>query len=431
MAYRNPRFCVLHAARLAGAASITGSVGTPDSTTTIEALRDLRAGRLYRITPASSIVNLDLDRGASAVDRTPIDRLIIPAGHNLATVNGRLRLEETTGGTAIDDADGVAFERTNPGAHTLAYDLTATREQELTLEVLDQASAVELGELVFTRILQPTTGVVPDFDPGRWTRQGADVETIGGQVYTFDLGAARRSFTFQHRRVSGSDLALYQYVWDTARINGNRLWFDHPDSGDVDTIVQACNSVGAWSISGGSGSLVAGYDGTASEALRLTATSTPQCSAFHTFASPLDLRGKYVYVDVKPGQDWFAGGANSLQVVLRTNASNQTIYQLGSILDAKTTPNGNWWRLCIQNAGAAFGSTGPVDLANVATLGVSMDNHAATNTLDIDNVRVIDPLKLPICCEIARMTWRQDSPAPLSASGPTYRIDADLREVTA
>lgn len=83
MAYRAPRYSYVHAARDVGAAAITVS-GTADTDFPEDNLIDDRAGTLFKWSGDLTNPTIDIDLGVGFV--TGIDRLIIPANHNIESI---------------------------------------------------------------------------------------------------------------------------------------------------------------------------------------------------------------------------------------------------------------------------------------------------------------------------------------------------------
>jgi len=82
MAWRNPRYMFQHAARDAGASALTPDPAA-DSDFPIDYLIDDRAGSLFKFGSSSASAKIEIDRGTGTLEA--VDRIIIPAGHNLDT----------------------------------------------------------------------------------------------------------------------------------------------------------------------------------------------------------------------------------------------------------------------------------------------------------------------------------------------------------
>jgi hypothetical protein len=83
MAYRSPRFSYVHAAREVGVAAMTPS-HTAHASFPIDNLIDDRASTLFKYAATQEDPYVDLDLG-SGFD-TGLNRLIIPANHNIESV---------------------------------------------------------------------------------------------------------------------------------------------------------------------------------------------------------------------------------------------------------------------------------------------------------------------------------------------------------
>lgn len=206
MAWRNARYCILHAAREVGAAGI--STGSTFSTTQPkDHLIDNRAGSLTTFTATSSTHYIQIDRGAGA---TAINRLWIPAGHNFAGWDIRLRADDDVAmGSAtllIDPAgDGLSV-----GSGAIDIDFTSNTERYVRLDWPNETTInPALGELLLTITRTLTTGPEPGWTDELTPNTRLQELRGGGQAALVE-GADQRSFELRYRAVSDTtDLALF------------------------------------------------------------------------------------------------------------------------------------------------------------------------------------------------------------------------------
>ena len=95
MAWRNPRYAFQHAIRDSGVSSIT-VIPSADADYPVDYLIDDRAGSLFKFDSSSGSSLIRIDRGAGSLEA--VDRIIIPAGHNLDTKD-----------IIVEDDDNVNF----------------------------------------------------------------------------------------------------------------------------------------------------------------------------------------------------------------------------------------------------------------------------------------------------------------------------------
>jgi hypothetical protein len=149
MAYRAPRYSYVHAARDVGATAISLSTGAAHADYPIDNLIDDRAGTIFKWAASETTPSIIVDLGAE----TGIDRLIIPANHNLESI--RISQDTDVGfpssdplTDAIDVTPGVAID--------IEFD-KAQSEQFLRLRNLT-SDQFYLSQLYFTKINTLATG---------------------------------------------------------------------------------------------------------------------------------------------------------------------------------------------------------------------------------------------------------------------------------
>lgn len=205
MAWRNPQYNFVHAVRTAGAASITptpaAAAGFP-----VDNLIDDRAGSLFKFTSSGAGSTLVIDRGAGSLDA--IDRLLIPAGHN---ITGTIDLE-------ADDNAGFTSPTallTNEAVATGLIDETFASNTERYLKItFDATGTWEITQLIFTEKRTTTRG--PNPLPG-WPDQLIDNTLLfpkaSGVVAALELGADRRRIQYDYRVLESADELVFSDLW--------------------------------------------------------------------------------------------------------------------------------------------------------------------------------------------------------------------------
>lgn len=221
MAYRNPEFGFLHAAADAGVGAITTTnallAGFPK-----DHLIDRRPSSLATFAGFATTHDIRLDRGAAGLEA--VDRLLIPAGHNLDTATS-LQVEKSTTGAFAGEESVIGFLLAPP-AGQLEIDLSPGHtERHLRLK-MNGSGKWSLGQLWYTRRramaeASPATPweepvVVPARVRQTPTRRAASI-----------LGAPRRRYRWRYVGVSGADQVLLDEL-RVATSNGARAFWVWP-----------------------------------------------------------------------------------------------------------------------------------------------------------------------------------------------------------
>ncbi len=226
MSYRAPRYCHVHAIRDVGAAAITVSdTADPDFPKTN--LVDDRAQTRFMWDASYSTPYIDVNLG-SGFD-TGIDRLIIPADHNLTFV--RVGQDDNSGFSSINYL--MANTAVTPGT-LIAIDLTDSSERYLRIFV-NGTGQFYLTQLIYTKIVTIDRGVAladsPDFFKANATR----LEQSTGQSPTIQHGPQQRVIEYNYESpLSGTDLAKMKAL--VADVGMHRpFWVDpHSFAADPD-----------------------------------------------------------------------------------------------------------------------------------------------------------------------------------------------------
>ena len=227
MAYRSPALIFLHALRTAGAASVT--VSNEQAGFTKERLLDDRGGAPFRFNTTAANHFVSVDRGAATTGDERIDRLIIPAGHNLSGASVEV-LASTTGAFGGEETTEHSF---TAAAGVIDESFTAVEERYVRLNIVTSGQW-EFGELVFSKTRAPTRGLEVNFaDP----KQANYVEAtmVTRETYRTVRGPAQRAFLIAWPFLDDTDRTIFD-DWDTETLAGARtFWFLSPD--DADTVL--------------------------------------------------------------------------------------------------------------------------------------------------------------------------------------------------
>ena len=227
MAFRLPRYSFLHALRAAGSSALTVSVAEVTGFPKVRLLDGMHQPLAKFVSGAG--VTFTLDRGAAGLE--VIDRLILPAGHNLAGA--------TTIAVTSDDNSGFTTPTTMLAAVAVAAgqidkNLTGSTERYVRLTVAG-TGAWELPELWFTRY-RVFTDTQNALDP-KWADQYVPslvrANFPSGVTATLELGDPKRAFEFTHRKLSGADLAIYDELAAAIRYGRDAFWIDPPDDTEL------------------------------------------------------------------------------------------------------------------------------------------------------------------------------------------------------
>lgn len=233
MAYREPRFMFLHAAQLAGDAGLSSNETLDADFPKAHAIDGRLEAQVKLDAAAGGDWTLTVDRGAGSLEA--IDRLIIPAGHNLASVAGDLMLE-------ADDNSGFTTPTTlldfTPAAGLIDQSFTSNTERYVRLKRDNAAVVWQLGELYLTRTRQPTRGPVNAWeDP--FVPNVETFQTLAGVTGSEQFGSPRRTFNMVWRGLSGTDLAVFDEL--LSRIGygpGIPFYFDPPEDSEPAIFVE-------------------------------------------------------------------------------------------------------------------------------------------------------------------------------------------------
>lgn len=205
MTWRNPQYSFVHAARTAGAAAISTVPGVAAGFP-VDNLIDDRAGSLFKFTSSGADSKIIVNRGAGSLD--PIDRLLIPAGHN---ITGTINL-------LADDSAGFPDPTTLLSGEAVATGLIdetfALNSQQFVKINFNADGQWQIPQLILTE--KRTTDRGPDPLPG-WSDQLIDNTLLfpksSGVVAALELGVDRRRIEYDYRVLETADELVFAELW--------------------------------------------------------------------------------------------------------------------------------------------------------------------------------------------------------------------------
>lgn len=229
MTWQNFQYAFLHAARDAGAANLFAFSSRADGHPLAFAIDD-RAGSYVTFAAASASQYIQMDRGAAGLEA--IERLIIPAGHNLDGVEVRVRSATDVGITAGVTllVDSVTMDA---GIVDEDFDASST-QQYVRIDFPNDNFKPQITQLVYTRTRTTTRG--PEQGWVDMLRHNTlDFPMESRAIASLSLGADQRFFELAYRDVRDSaDLAVFSEL--LAEVGTSRpFWVDEPFT-DADPI---------------------------------------------------------------------------------------------------------------------------------------------------------------------------------------------------
>lgn len=207
MAWRVPRYSYRHALRTIGVSGITVSPAA-DASFPVYNLIDDRASSFFKFGSSSSAAVIDGDLGA-----TPpvVDRVVIPAGHNLSGATITVSEDDNAGFTS-PNALGTSGTLTSA-----LVDLSFTASSERYVRVAVNGTGTwELPQLYLTQTNTTTRG--PE---QRWadtlTDNVVQFALRSGSVASLELGPDRRTFEYAYRALDATDEAIFAALWSECK----------------------------------------------------------------------------------------------------------------------------------------------------------------------------------------------------------------------
>lgn len=210
MTWRNFQYAFLHAARDAGASAITDNSHGWLTANPKDFLIDDRAGSLATFDSSESDHWIQVNRGSAGLEA--IDRLIVPAGHNFAGADVRVR------SSSVSDFSSDISTHLNTAAAAGLFDPTwsiSTTKQYLRMDWPSDSGAWAIPQLIYTRTRTTTRG--PEQGWGDMLLHNTlDFQKESGSIASLSLGADRRLFELVYRDVVlAADLLVFSDLLET------------------------------------------------------------------------------------------------------------------------------------------------------------------------------------------------------------------------
>lgn len=416
--YQTPSFAWRHAARDGDLVNVSEATtaATPDTW-----LGDNQARRLV-VRSASGAMTIQIDRGA--LSREPLDRLIIPTGHNLS--GRRFTLYESDATYAVLTAvqpysrlRGSAQVNSSATLHggVCVYDFPAMASRYFVLLFAARVTSVaELGEVWLTKKETPTIGFGAEYEYGYETNVLA-ATLRSGALATIERGTQRRTMVASAENLSGTDHDLYVRMMRDTGSHRDPVWID-PTLGGYDTLIDDMQTTpsATWTPTGGTlADSATHYAG--GQSLAITKTAAPGVlQVARTFAT-MDLRGRILRVAIRIsalGAGFTA--TDGIRIYLATTGApaDYSGWQFGTnyILAA-----GVFYTLSIDldsDAAQEIGGDG-ADPARCETITVRAQNAAVSDILYVDDIHTLNKDKEPWLAHLTSTpSWTQSSSVPLA-----------------
>ena len=421
--YQSPSFAWLHAIRDAGASGLA-FVDSITAATPETWLIDNQARRLI-VWSASGTKQINIDRGAGPLD--PVDRLIIPSGHNLqgcaigfySNVSGFGTPTDVLPYSRLRGAVSLTQPTTiHPGVFVL--DFPSTPNRYLSVVIGGNGSLVpQIGELWLTRRETPTVGYETDYEYS--TEPNVAASTLrSGAVSTIERGPTRRTAKVSTWGISGTDRKLYDRMLADCGVARDPVWID-PTFGFYETSIDTMESSPhtSWVTTGGTDSTASGVKFAGSSSLALAAAGAAVVTSTLDFTNA-DLRGCILKLAVQSQTNrTYATATDGFRVTLSTNgaSANSSTWYFGTDI---VTANAVFSMLSIDlDNEAPDASTGNgCDLSSIGRITVTFGRTGVTfpsaQNLYIDDVHYLDKRAEPWCARIADAgAWKQTSNVPI------------------
>jgi len=216
VAYRNPAFISRHYGAEVGVAAISSSVAAAAGFGK-ERLIDYRLGNNFKFSTVAAGHWVEFDLGA--LGGVAVNRLIMPAGHNLVGITINTKSGASSPATTSRGS-------TNAGAGLSDFTLTESTDRYWRIEFGVAASDDwEMPELWLGRYRQTTTGIVQSWE-APWLSPVVRRE-FPSRESMLVTAPARRRWELEHKGLTGTDLAIYDELLPLGV--GVPFWFYPPD----------------------------------------------------------------------------------------------------------------------------------------------------------------------------------------------------------
>lgn len=454
MSYRNPRFSYRHMLRDFGADGIdavdTDAIASGD----LAFLFDERSGAITKwlgtaLKELHIFKNAVVNGAGTTLSIGDLNRVIIPKGHNLQGIRPlQLQLFQTladSGTPTPNLQDGVFYKYYAPSSNIVDWHLedgdTFIQAALLLLTLwkgLAGSADSGPGELWWTNTVSTSTGIAH-----RWEDSTASLfdrhELRSGARFAQKRGPSRRVFSLLHRNLSGADLKVYDDLFSFCGEGIHPFWYEGPDSGSAENIFYQWDDITGVVASNGSVLTTPSSrpDGESGQIAQLVDGSQVQISLDIPITAILqtdlvDWHDSVLRCQIKLDWDSTAPGDVQFYVESDVGGSNtaRTIYDVGGMFADGVDEEWTRLEIDLEEDATSFTGQGPADLQTVKSFGFIVDRPLTTDKLFLGDFVLLTNRDRPKLVEITRYNRFQDSPAPLSASGPSFAIQMSLQEVT-
>jgi len=226
MGYRNPRFSWLHALADAGYTNVSYN-GSLAANSEEHYLFDYRVSSLFIWSSAATDRWIKLDRTAAGLEI--IDRMVIPAGHNLDGAAFKLQ-HSTTGAYGGEETDALDTSFSGTGVQSFDTFSGGGSTNRYWRLIISTSGAWEIPQLYLTRTRTTgSTGRGPD--PG-WSQRPRSVG-VRRQLPTRSVGSIfspnRLAVSLTHNKLEGAELTLFEDLFEGVGVNLLPFWYDPMD----------------------------------------------------------------------------------------------------------------------------------------------------------------------------------------------------------
>jgi hypothetical protein len=219
MAYQNPAYLFLHVGADAGDAGVFVDV-TESTTYPKRNLIDYRQSSLFKWTNAATYHDIKFNRGAAGLEL--VNRMIIPAGHNLSGAAYELR------SNTADSWGGTIRASGTFGSGLQDISVSGSSTQQWWRLEISTSGTWEIPELWLSNRRVPTGRGPNPFWEARKIPALTEVP-FPARSATLALGPNRWLYRVAYDRLDGTDLAVIDDLMDETGIGLVPFYFDPPD----------------------------------------------------------------------------------------------------------------------------------------------------------------------------------------------------------
>lgn len=432
--YQLPSFAWRHALRDALAinpanVNISESVtaATPESW-----IADNQARRLVVLSGSGAITVL-INRGIAS--RSAVDRLIVPAGHNLS--GRRIGILSSMDGTYAALTEIFTYSRLRGSAQvtstatmhggTNVFDFPPSTSRYLVVSFSALNTQIgEIGELWLTTKERPTAGYSSGYAYGYQPNVAINLLRSGADAVV-ELGSQKRTLSVTTPPIAGGDHQLYARMLDEIGTSRDPVWVDPTTSGYQTTIEDMEGTPDArWLINGGTMSNSATRF-VGSTSLRSVRTGGTGVLEIYQGDLSVDLRGAIFRASVRIDSTGSPlAAASGFSIYLFTNGTDYSEFQFGT---NQIPSYGVWYTLSIdlENDAAAAVSVDDANAGNITGILFRFPSVAVNGAFQVDDIHTITKRHEPWLARVSNEPkWTQVSPVP--AGGEYYQRSIEFVE---